>query len=60
MFLWSIILANWCMILENGVIENALYIVFITFKCEYKSNIKKVPVDYYFSDMVHDPVQQGH
>ena len=23
-------------------------------------NIKKVPVDYYFSDLVHDPSQRGH
>ena len=23
-------------------------------------NIKKVPVDYYFSNMVHYPAQQGH
>ena len=23
-------------------------------------NIKKAPVDYYFSDLVHDPGQRGH
>ena len=29
-FLWSIVLATWCMIMDNRVIKNALLVAFIT------------------------------
>ena len=44
------------MILVNGVIENAIEFLLKN----YCSNLKKVPVDYYFSDLVHDPRKRGH
>ena len=44
------------MILDNGVIENTTEFAFEE-KC---SNLKKVPADYYFSDLVHDSRQRGH
>ena len=43
------------MMLVNGVIENAIEFLLKEFVFE----LKKVPFDYYFSDLVHDPVKQG-
>ena len=54
--MWSIVLATWCMILDNGATENQQNLLL---KNKF-SNLKKVPVDYYFSDLLHYPGQQGH
>ena len=54
--MWSIVLATWCMILDNGATENQQNLLLKN----KVSNLKKVAVDYYFSDLVHDPGQKGH
>ena len=44
------------MILDNGVIENAIEFAIEELVFEFK----KAPVDYYFSDLVHNSGQRGH
>ena len=55
-FLWSIVLATCCMIIHNGVFENAIEFAYEELVIEFKI----VPVDYYFSCLVHNRGQQGH
>ena len=45
------------MILDNGVIENAIEFAFGRISDRI---LKKVPVEYYFSNLVHNRGQQGH
>ena len=45
------------MILDNGVIENAIEFAFGRISVRI---LKKVPVEYYFSNLAHNRGQQGH